>query len=115
MDTIPERDFPPISRQELLDAVEDVSGQSSPGADHLRWPYIAALVHDTACGDALRRIFQACVEKAYWPIQFKEAVSVVIPKPKKDDYSRLKAYRPVVLLSCLGKLFEKVIAARMHY
>ncbi|KAI0633446.1 hypothetical protein C8Q77DRAFT_1058110, partial [Trametes polyzona] len=34
-----ERDFPPISRQELCDAVADLSGRSAPGADHLRWPY----------------------------------------------------------------------------
>ncbi|OJT07610.1 hypothetical protein TRAPUB_1516, partial [Trametes pubescens] len=110
-----ERDFPPISRQELRDAVSDVSSRSAPGSDHLRWPYVAALVKHEACGEILRQLFNACIEKAFWPAQFKEAVSVIIPKPKKDDYSRLKAYRPVVLLSCLGKLCEKVLAARLHF
>ena len=110
-----EREFPPISRQELRDAVSKTSSRSAPGADKLRWPYVAALVKHPACGEILRRLFNACVNLAYWPAQFKEAVSVVIPKPKKDDYSRLKAFRPVVLLSCLGKLLEKVLTARMHY
>ncbi len=91
-----ERDFPPISMRELRDAVSGTSGRSAPGSDHLRWPYVAALVRNPECGEILRRLFNACVEKAYWPTQFKEAVSVVIPKPKKDDYSRLKAYRPIV-------------------
>ncbi|KAI0749199.1 hypothetical protein C8Q80DRAFT_1100505, partial [Daedaleopsis nitida] len=118
LDDIPqteERDFPEISTQELLDAVADVSGRSAPGSDHLRWPYVSALVKHEGCGTILRRLFNACIELAYWPAQFKEAVSVIIPKPKKDDYSRLKSYRPIVLLSCLGKLCEKVLAARLHY
>lgn len=40
---------------------------------------------------------------------------VVFPKSKKDDYLRLKTYRPIVLLSCLGKLCEKVLAARLQH
>ncbi|KAI0720224.1 hypothetical protein C8T65DRAFT_529705, partial [Cerioporus squamosus] len=32
-----ERDVPPISMQELRDAVANVSSRSAPGSDHLRW------------------------------------------------------------------------------
>ena len=118
LDELPQlerRDCPPISMQELHDAVANTSSRSAPGADHLRWPYVKALVKHPVCGESLRRLFNACIDLAYWPAQFKEAVSVVIPKSKKDDYSRLKSYRPIVLLSCLGKLCEKVLAARLHY
>ncbi|EJF59731.1 RNA-directed DNA polymerase, partial [Dichomitus squalens LYAD-421 SS1] len=56
-----------------------------------------------------------CLDLGYWPHQFKEAVLVVISKPKKADYSVLKAFRPIALLSCIGKLFEKALAARLQF
>jgi hypothetical protein len=30
--------------------------------------------------------------------------------PRKDDYTKLKAYRSISLLSCMGKVVEKVVA-----
>ena len=56
-----------------------------------------------------------CLHLGYWPNQFKESITVVIPKPKKTDYSKLKSYRPIVLLSCIGKLMEKVLANRLQF
>jgi ribonuclease HI len=38
---------------------------------------------------------------------------VVIPKPNKPDYSNTKAYRPIALLNCLGKVLEKLMASRL--
>ena len=38
---------------------------------------------------------------------------VPIPKPNKADYSVPKAYRPISLLGCCGKLLEKLIACRI--
>lgn len=34
-------------------------------------------------------------------------------KPQKDDYTKLKAYRPIALLNTLGKLLEKVAAEKI--
>jgi len=38
------------------------------------------------------------------------ATIVVLNKPGKPDYSIPKAYRPISLLECRGKLLEKIIA-----
>ena len=35
---------------------------------------------------------------------------MVIRKPGKDDYTKLKAYRSISLLSCMGKVVENVAA-----
>jgi len=35
---------------------------------------------------------------------------VVIRKPGKDDYTQLKAYCFILLLSCMGKVVKKVVA-----
>jgi hypothetical protein len=38
---------------------------------------------------------------------------MVIPKPNKPDYSNPKAYRPIALLNCLGKVLEKLMATHL--
>jgi hypothetical protein len=35
---------------------------------------------------------------------------VVIRKPGKEDYTKLKSYRTISLLRCMGKVIEKVLA-----
>ena len=39
----------------------------------------------------------------------------MLRKPKKDDYTQPKAYRPIALLSTLGKVMETIIANRLAY
>jgi len=41
---------------------------------------------------------------------WKQASGVVIHKPGKDDYTKLKAYLSISLLSCMGKVVENVAA-----
>ena len=41
------------------------------------------------------------------------ATVVVIPKPHKPDYTAAKAYRPISLLECCGKLLEKVVTSHL--
>jgi hypothetical protein len=40
---------------------------------------------------------------------------VIVPKPEKPDYSIPKAYRPVALLKCHGKILEKLFANPVAY
>jgi hypothetical protein len=38
-----------------------------------------------------------------------------LKKPDKEDYTLLKAYQPISLLSTLSKILESVIATRISY
>jgi hypothetical protein len=44
------------------------------------------------------------------PVVWKRASGVVISKPGNDDYIQLKAYCSISLLSCMGKVVERVVA-----
>lgn len=57
-------------------------------------------------------LFSMCVKMAYFPITWKIAKTIPIPNPGKDR-KEITSYRPIALLSCLGKLFERIIHSRM--
>ena len=61
----------------------------------------------------LARIFTACLDIRYYLVLFKESITVVLRKPQKPDYTKLGAYRPIVLLNMLAKTLEAIIARRI--
>ena len=70
---------------------------------------------DKTCLSKIVNIVNACIIVGYWPDQFKESISVIIPKPNKVSYNTPKAFRPIILLNTLGKLIEKVISHRLQF
>jgi len=48
-------------------------------------------------------------------LHFKRSTTVIIPKPNKKSYDSPKSFRPIVLLSTVGKLIEKVIKERLQF
>jgi hypothetical protein len=46
----------------------------------------------------------------YYPEEWKVAKGVCIPKPGKKSYNQAKSFWVISLLSCLGKVIEKVTA-----
>ncbi|OHW89513.1 reverse transcriptase, partial [Colletotrichum incanum] len=63
----------------------------------------------------IQQLFQACVQVGYFPRPFRKAEVVMIQKPGKTDFSKTGSWRPISLLSCLGKGLERLIAKRMAY
>ena len=64
-------------------------------------------------GKQLARLFTACLQLGYHLRAFRTAVTVVLRKPGKPDYSDLAAYRPIALLNTLGKMLESIVAGRI--
>ena len=57
--------------------------------------------------------FNICVKYSYFPNSFKCAK--VIPILKKGKENKLaSSYRPISLLSCLGKILEKILVKRIN-
>ncbi|KAG0143438.1 hypothetical protein CROQUDRAFT_12822, partial [Cronartium quercuum f. sp. fusiforme G11] len=51
----------------------------------------------------------------YFPIAWRMAITVIIRKFDKDNYSEANSYRPIELLLCLGKVFEIFLTCRMTF
>ena len=53
---------------------------------------------------------RACIRLGHHPKLWKTAKGVVIPKPGKPDYSKVRAYRVISLLDVIRKLVERTAA-----
>ncbi|KAK4207385.1 hypothetical protein QBC37DRAFT_242114, partial [Rhypophila decipiens] len=54
-----------------------------------------------------------CLELSHHPQAFRIAVIVLLKKAGKDSYRTPKSWRPISLLPCIAKIFEKVLANRL--
>ncbi|KAM9874802.1 hypothetical protein VDGL01_11123 [Verticillium dahliae] len=60
-------------------------------------------------------LFRASAEEGVLPRQWIHAKIVPLNKPDKGDYKIARAWRPISLLSTLGKVLEAVMAERIAY
>jgi hypothetical protein len=61
----------------------------------------------------LPHLFDALFRYEAFPDSWKLARCVVIPKPGKPSYMIPKAYRPISLLPCISKIYERIAANRV--
>ena len=54
-------------------------------------------------------------DKGELPTQWRNAKIILLKKPNKGDYTVAKAWRPISLLSRLGKVLESVVAERISH
>ena len=98
-----------VTLLELRDIIAKLSNKA-PGIDTITNSMIkklplSALLH-------IIQIFNLCISLGYFPSCWKIARVTFIHKPGKPK-SNPSSYRPISLLSCLGKLFERIIATRL--
>ena len=106
---LPTRPWVPIEIDEIAEALKDTSNKSAPGPSGINYQILKWAFE--ACPEELTRIYNLSLSTGIHA--WKHATIVPVPKPNKPDYSAPKAYRPVSLMECTGKLLEKVIARRI--
>lgn len=62
---------------------------------------------------SLTRIINSSFRICYFPLAWKKAVIISIPKPGKD-HKLPENYRPIALLSSLSKIYERLILAHLQ-
>jgi hypothetical protein len=115
-------DTPAVAHRDILfplTTLEDIrksilgASNTAPGIDEiptrvlqLAWPQIE---------DKVLALFQKCLSYGYHPACFRTAILAVIPKPNKTDRTSPRSYRPIALLSVLGKGLERLVTQKMAW
>ncbi|KAK6214968.1 zinc knuckle [Colletotrichum tabaci] len=110
---------------EILSLLDEMPTGRSPGPDGVAAEALKML-HRVKAADGtelapsiiapyLERGINAAFRRSHHPSIFKQAKTVVLRKSEKEAYNVAKSYRPVALLSFIGKLIEKAIANRLKF
>jgi hypothetical protein len=97
-----------ITEQVVEQALRSQSVNNAPGQDKLSFGAIRLLWKSD--NERIVRLTKAAIPTGRHPAVWKWASGVVISKPGKEDYTQLKAYRSIPLLSGMGKVVEQVVA-----
>lgn len=100
----------PVSVKEVSDLVRRLRVRKAPGADGVS-NRILRLLPETLLL-ILVGIFNAALTNAHFPAAWKGASVIGIAKPGKPRTSPA-SYRPISLLSSLGKLYERILLTRI--
>jgi len=91
-----------ITEQAVERALHSQSVKKGPGPDTLSLGAIRRLWKWDK--ERIVRLMTAAIRTGRDPAVWNRASGVVIRKLSKDDYTKLKAYRSILLLSCMGKV-----------
>lgn len=95
---------------ELSQVIDNLKPGKAPGSDEITNQAIQA--GGKTLLRALRCVANSCLLSGLFPSQWKVARTAILRKPHKPDYANPSAYRPIALLSCMGKVVDSVIANR---
>ena len=98
-------DAPQITDEEVNALARTMKNGKAPGPD-----LIEVEVLKTSCSNITgqtTRLFNSCLKLGVFPTAWKESFLRVLLKGEYKDVADPKSYRPLCILSVIGKLFEK--------
>lgn len=101
----------PFDMIEFEAALEGTSNTSA-GLDRIHFAMLRELPVDGK--KVLLQIYNRFLETSEFPDDWYDCKVVAIPKPNRDPHNHT-SYRPICLLSCPRKLFEKLIHTRIDF
>jgi hypothetical protein len=108
----PAEEVPLVTEAEMESATLRLRGKkTAPGPDGV--PAKVVAIAATQMGDRFRDLFSACLTSERFPKPWKEGQLCLLRKEGRPADSP-SAYRPIVLLDEVGKMFEGIIAARLN-
>ena len=97
--------------KQIGDILRDLSPDNSIGPDRIR-NLILKKCHKTLC-ISKKLLFQACINKQWFPTYWR--ISQVTPTFKEGSKVDVTCYRPISLLCCSSKIFQKQIFDKLYY
>lgn len=94
-----------FSPEMILKALQK-SRNTAPGEDCVFYTHIKQLPENVL--QYLAQLYQSAWDSCYYPDIWKSGTTILLPKPGKDRTDP-KQYRPITLLSAIGKTFERAL------
>ena len=105
-------DAPPFDKEEVRRAINSMKNGKAPGPDRIEVEILKAS-HAIICKE-LQDLFNACLRYDTFSETWKENSIHALLKDPDGDASDPVSYRPICLLSVIGKCLEKLLAERLR-
>lgn len=102
---------PPVSQEEIKDALKSSSNTSTPGPDSI--PYGVWKIVNKINPAILPSLLSPLLEFGVHPESFKRFNGIILPKPNKPNYTEPSSFRIIVLLQTIAKILERIVAMRL--
>ena len=99
-----------VTLEELQENLSKCKNKSATGEDEVSYRMIKQLPQGFK--EKLCQIYSDSIRLGHFPTAWKSAIIKMIPKPQKDA-KFAKKFRPISLLSCVGKVLERILAHRI--
>ena len=96
---------------QIQDIIRNLRKKKAPGDDLITNTALKFLPNNVIL--SLTRIINSAFRICYFPLAWKKAVIISIPKPGKD-HKQPENYRPIALLSSLSKIYERLILTHLQ-
>ena len=101
-----------FSLSELTSAVSHLSSSTAAGPDRVTYPLLSHLPHAALC--FLLHIFNLSWSTHSFPSDWKSSTIYPVHKSGKPTNAP-SSFRPISLTSCVSKLFERLVLARLSF
>ena len=102
-----------ISNDDVKRSLSQLNPKKASGHDKIPNSALKVLSNSDTFISCVTHLLNACLKLSYFPKAWKLAKILPIPK-KGNSLSDPNNFRPISLLSCLGKCFEKIILWRLN-
>ena len=96
-----------ISTEKVLIAISMFGADKAAGQDGLKPIVLQNFPLKTI--ERITVLFRASLALKYTPLAWRLSRAIFIPKPGRDDYSNVKSFRPISLMSYIFKAMERTI------
>jgi hypothetical protein len=101
----------PLTDQEILDAVSQLLPKTSLDFNNMSMSFLKKIIQVIFV--PLKHVLSLSLSTGSVPSQLK--IAKIVPIFKSGEKTNMDNYRPISLLSCFSKIFEKVVANRLTF